>query len=290
MMAARKKHGLGRGLEALLGDAHPAVDESDADAVQLRTVAIDLIQPGRYQPRKDMRSEPLEDLASSIRAQGIIQPLVVRGLGDGRYEIIAGERRWRAAQMAGLGEVPVVVREVADKGVVAMALIENIQRENLNPLEEASAMARLISEFSMTHQEAASAIGRSRAAVSNMLRLLELNERVKVMLASSEIEMGHARALLSLPNDAQPAAAQLISKKGYSVREAESLVRRLSSPPSKKRAAISAPDPNVRSLQESIAQKLGAHVEIQHSQAGKGKVQIYFSTLDELEGILRHIQ
>jgi ParB family chromosome partitioning protein len=242
-----------------------------------------------------MRPESLQDLADSIRAQGVVQPIVVRPLAPQpgqprRYEIIAGERRWRAAQLAGLQEMPAVVRDVPDEAAVAMALIENIQRENLNPLEEASALTRLITEFDMTHQQAADAVGRSRAAVSNLLRLLELADEVKTMMEERKLEMGHARALLGLPSARQQAeVARVVASKGLSVRETEAMVRRLLKPQPDK-PAKPAVDPDIRALEGKLGDTLGARVQIQSSPGGKGKLIIAYNSLDELEGILGHIR
>ena len=259
-----------------------------------------MLQRGRYQPRIDMRPETLEDLANSIRAQGVIQPVVVRPVGPPggasgteRYEIIAGERRWRAAQIAGLTEIPAVIRRVPDEAAIAMALIENIQREDLNPLEEARALDRLIREFGVTHQQAADAVGRSRAAVSNLLRLLDLAPEVAAMVEKRELEMGHARALLGLTTRRQQAeVGGLVAKKGLSVRETEALVRRLVNPAAAATAANGEParDPNVQQLEERLADTLGAKVAIEHSaRSGKGKVVVSYNSLDELDGILAHI-
>jgi ParB family chromosome partitioning protein len=301
---ATKRPSLGRGLEALLGTASPA-PSADSDAApaprfdeELAKIPVDLLQRGRYQPRLDMRPESLQELADSIRAQGVVQPIIVRPVtaqraGEPpRYEIIAGERRWRAAQMAGLHDVPAVIRRVPDEAAMAMSLIENIQRENLNPLEEARALDRLIREFEMTHQTAADAVGRSRAAVSNLLRLLELAEEVKGLVETRQIEMGHARALLGLSVTRQQVeVAMLVAKKGLSVRETEALVRRLSehkddgserTPPR--------PDPNITRLERDLADKLGAKVQLQHGTKGRGKLVIAYNSLDELDGILAHIQ
>jgi ParB family chromosome partitioning protein len=257
---------------------------------------VDQLQRGQYQPRVDMRPESLDELASSIRAQGVVQPIVVRAIADGpgqvRYEIIAGERRWRAAQLAGLQEIPAVVREVGDSAAVAMALIENIQRENLNPLEEARALERLIDEFDMTHQLAAEAVGRSRAAVSNLLRLLDLCPEAKTLVEERKLEMGHARALLAL-SDAreQAAAAHKVAAAGYSVRETERLVKRLASHPSAgKGKAPSRKDPDIQRLEADLSDRLGARVSIQHGAGGKGKLVIGYNSLDELEGILAHLK
>ena len=298
-----KKPTLGRGLADLLGQARPSASASgDATPVRVRAdqelarLPLDLLQRGRYQPRMDMRPETLSALADSIRAQGVVQPIVVRPvgapdeLGVQRYEIIAGERRWRAAQLAGLAEIPAIIRQVPDDAAIAMALIENIQRENLNPLEEGRALERLISEFGLTHQQAADAVGRSRAAVSNLLRLLELPPEVCERLEKRELEMGHARALLGLPQRRQQIeVAALVAGKGLSVREAESLVRRMVEPakPSNAAAAV-AIDPNIQRLEDQLGEKLGAPVSIEHARAGHGRVVIRYHSLDELDGILSH--
>jgi len=253
------------------------------------------LQRGKYQPRVDMRQETLQELADSIRVQGVIQPIVVRPISvtpgqPTHYEIIAGERRWRAAQLAGLHEIPAVVRHVPDEAAVAMALIENIQRENLNPLEEAIALDRLIKEFEMTHQGAAEAVGRSRASVSNLLRLLELTEEVKQLVEHRELEMGHARALLSLQGRKQVETARQVVSKGLSVRETEALVRRLQQQEAHPVPVTSKADPNVKKLEADLAEKLGAKVEVQHSSKGSGKLIINYHSLDELDGILGHIK
>src|SRR3569833_993296 len=290
-----KKRGLGRGLDALLGNIEPAAPApSSAPAAaprdsELRNLPVDLIRRGKYQPRIDMHTESLDDLAASIRAQGVVQPIVVKPDGKGEYEIIAGARRWRAAQLAGLQEIPAVVRDVADQAAMAMALIENIQRENLNPMEEANALQRLINEFTLTHQEVSDAVGRSRAAVSNLLRLLELNEDVKRMLEQRDLEMGHARALLALKASAQSAAAREVAAKRLSVRETERLVRRLLAD-TRTTAAVKTTDPDVRRLQEELSEKLGAGVQFEHGAKGKGKLIIHYNSLDELDGILAHIK
>lgn len=296
-----KRRSLGRGLGALLGQPEPD-DESEvvtrlpADD-ELQKLPVDLLQRGKYQPRLDMRPETLQELADSIKAQGVVQPIVVRPLdtaggGHVRYEIIAGERRWRAAQMAGLHEIPAVIRRVPDEAAIAMALIENIQREDLNPLEEARALDRLISEFDMTHATAAEAVGRSRAAVSNLLRLLELTDEVKTLVEHRELEMGHARALLALDTKRKQAeVGALVAQKKLSVRETEALVKRLIAPPPAA-GAESAPraDANIRKLESELSEKLGAKVAVQHTAAGKGKLVISYHTLDELDGILEHIR
>jgi ParB family chromosome partitioning protein len=300
---ASKRPSLGRGLEALLGkptttpDQESAAPRTPADE-ELAHIPVDLLQRGRYQPRLDMRPESLQELADSIRAQGVVQPIVVRPVAaqrpgeEQRYEIIAGERRWRAAQMAGLHHIAAVIRRVPDEAAVAMSLIENIQRENLNPLEEARALDRLIREFEMTHQTAADAVGRSRAAVSNLLRLLELADEVKSLVEQRQLEMGHARALLGLVAPRQQIeVAALVARKGLSVRETEALVRRMldrkggepePEPPRK--------DPNVDRLERDLAGKLGAKVQLQHTSKGRGKLVISYNSLDELDGILEHIQ
>lgn len=305
-----KKRGLGRGLNALLGSAQKAAPMAPAAvAVQsapavaaaietadgtLRILPVDLIQRGKYQPRHDMHQESLQDLADSIKAQGVVQPIVVRPVGgtgtQTRYEIIAGERRWRAAQLAGLQDIPAVVRDVADRAAIAMALIENIQRENLNPLEESRALQRLIDEFELTHQEAAEAVGRSRAAVSNLLRLLELTDEVKALVEAGSLEMGHARALLALAGSAQTQAARQIAAKGLSVRETERLVKQLQGVASKPGPAPRRIDPDVRRLEDDLSERLGAKVSLEQARGGKGKLVISYNSLDELDGILERIR
>lgn len=294
-MTTKKR--LGRGLEALL--SKPVTEQaaiSGQDADSLHNIPIDLLQRGQYQPRVDMRQESLEDLASSIRSQGVVQPIVARRLSGGgklKYEIVAGERRWRAAQLAGLQEIPAIVRNVSDQDAIAMALIENIQRENLNPLEEARALDRLIREFDLTHQQAAEAVGRSRAAVSNLLRLLDLSDKVRPLLESRDLEMGHARALLSISNDAkQYEAARLVIKGGLSVRETEKLVRRLlgDQPGKKRKPATQSGNADIRRLEVDISEKLGAKVRIDHTSKGTGKIVVNYNSLDELDGILKHIK
>ena len=292
---AAKRRTLGRGLDALLSTGSRKADAAQpAREDQLRQVPVDLLRRGRYQPRLDMRPESLEELADSIRAQGVVQPIVVRPVSGGddgaRYEIIAGERRWRAAQLAGLQEIPSVIRDVPDEAAVAMALIENIQRENLNPLEEARALERLVDEFEMTHQQAAEAVGRSRTAVTNLLRLLDLSAEVKTLVERRELEMGHARALLALPEaGGQLAAARQVVSRGLSVRETERLVKRLLSP-QKKAAAAPSRDPDIRRLESDLSERLGAKVSLQHGQGGKGKLVVAYNSLDELDGILAHIK
>ena len=292
-----RKPTLGRGLADLLGARAPAAAAAPVGE-QLAKLPLDLLQRGRYQPRLDMRPETLVELADSIKAQGVVQPIVVRALGapDGgesqRYEIIAGERRWRAAQMAGLTEIPAVIRHIPDNAAIALALIENIQRENLSPLEEARALTRLITDFGLTHQEAADAIGRSRASVSNMLRLLELAPEVCELLEKRTIEMGHARALLALTQRRQQTeVGLLVARKGLSVRETEALVRRIQAPAAGGSAqAAASRDPNVERLEQELAEKLGARVAIQQGSRGRGKLVVSYNSLDELDGILAHIR
>ena len=286
-----KKRGLGRGLDALLSSkAGSAAAEPASVDGELRELDIDLIQRGKYQPRIDMHPEALEELADSIRAQGVVQPIVVRPIGAGRYEIIAGERRWRASQLAGKQSIPALIREVPDEAAMAMALIENIQREELNPMEEASALQRLVDEFGMTHQQAAEAVGRSRAAVSNLLRLLTLGEEVKRLLSNGALEMGHARALLALDGASQLEAARTVAAKGLSVRETERLVRRLQEQDARGTPQRVQDNPDIRRLQDELAAKLGAAVKIHYSASGKGRLEIRYNNLDELEGILAHIK
>jgi len=299
-----KKPSLGRGLAELspLLARRTASPEAEKPQIlvgdRLASLPVDLLQRGKYQPRADMRPESLGELADSIRSRGLVQPILVRPLPrpnpteSQRYEIIAGERRWRAAQMAGLAEIPAVIRDVPDEDAVAMALIENIQRENLNPLEEARALLRLIEEFGLTHQAAAEAVGRSRAAVSNLVRLMELTDEVKEMLEHRQIEMGHARALLGLATRRQQIeVATLVAKKSLSVRDTEALVRRIINPKAAE-SADPAPtvDPDIHRLETEIAEKLGAKVAFQHAASGKGKLIVSYNSLDELEGILAHIQ
>jgi ParB family transcriptional regulator, chromosome partitioning protein len=281
------------------GPSHAANAGALASGEELARLPLDLLQRGKYQPRTDMRQESLQELADSIKAQGVIQPIVVRPVGtpaageSQRYEIIAGERRWRAAQLAGLGEIPAVIRHIPDEAAIAVALIENIQRENLNPLEEARALERLISEFELTHQQAADAVGRSRATVTNLLRLLELAPEVCERVERREIEMGHARALLPLPNRKQQAdIATVVATRGLSVRDTEALVRRMlaGATPAGSEGKDAARDPNVQRLEQELADKLGAKVAIQHSTGGKGKLVVSYNSLDELDGILAHIQ
>jgi ParB family transcriptional regulator, chromosome partitioning protein len=277
-----KLKGLGRGLDALL-----AGDES-AKKEQQRSLPVAALQPGKYQPRTQMDKASLDELAASIRAQGLMQPILVRPVGQDRYEIIAGERRWRAAQLAGLADVPTLIRDIPDENALAMALIENIQRENLNPLEEALGLQRLVDEFSLTHQQAADAVGRSRPAASNLLRLLQLAPPVQDLLMQGAIDMGHARALLPLANALQVALAQRIAQKGLSVREAERLVQREMAPPAAKMPVK--PDRDLLRLQEELSDAIGATVQIKANRKGAGKLSIEFSDLDQLEGLLTRLK
>jgi len=281
-----KMKGLGRGLDALLGSEEPAAARAAGD--QQAELKVDLLQPGKYQPRTRMDEATLKELADSIRMQGVMQPILVRPVGGGRYEIIAGERRWRAARMAGLSDVPALVREVPDNAALAMALIENIQREDLNPLEEANGIQRLVTEFNITHDKAAEMVGRSRSAVSNLLRLLALSEPVRDLLHQGKLDMGHARALLALTGMQQIETARLIAERGMSVRETEKLVGRLlRGTPAKKPRKTS--DRDVLRLQEELAQKLGTKVEIKAGNKGRGVVVIQYSNLDQLDAILARI-
>jgi len=299
-MSGKKK--LGRGLDKLLGgiaakataaEALATAQMSGSDLVdsELRHIPIDIIQRGKYQPRTDMHEEALQELADSIKVQGVMQPIVVRPLeGGDRFEIIAGERRWRATQIAGLDTIPAVIRLVGDESAIAMALIENIQRENLNPIEEAMALKRLQEEFSLTQQEVAEAVGKSRTTVTNLLRLMSLNHDVRLMLERGDIEMGHAKALLGLHPEQQSEASKTVAGKGLSVRQTEAMVRKLlENKPTQKQQPVR-DDADIVSLQESLSERLGAKVEIQHSIKGSGKLTLRYNSLDELEGILAHIK
>lgn len=303
MNMLNKKRGLGRGLADLgLGELLSDIKKIDTVNVAqtediktehgslLRKLPIEILRPGKYQPRQDIDQAALEELANSIRSQGIIQPIVVRSTGPQSYEIIAGERRWRAAQLAGLQEVPTVIRDLSDEQAIAMSLIENIQRENLNSIDAAMGLQRLIDEFGMTHQDAASAVGKSRVTVTNLLRLLGLNDEVKRMVQRSELEMGHARALLSLDLGKQLQAAKTIVAKSLSVRSAETLVQNLLQDVQNANAKIQKQlDPDIANLQLQLRDKLGAEIHIKHAQSGKGRLIIQYNSLDELDGILGHI-
>lgn len=288
-----KKRGLGKSLDALLVGSSLALAEDSqvqggATDEKLCYLAVDKVQRGKYQPRRGMDPEALEELASSIRAQGVIQPIVVRPVFGGKYEIVAGERRWRASQLAGLTEIPALIREIPDEAAVAIALIENIQRESLNPIEESMALQRLLEEFSMTHQQVADAVGKSRVTVTNLLRLLSLAEEVKMMLEHGDLEMGHARALLTLPEAQQIEAAQIIVNKGLSVRETEELVRRIQAPilPELPKPI----DPDIKKLQQDLSGRLKLAVAIQCNSKGKGKLVIRYSNLNELDNLLEYFQ
>ncbi len=299
--ALGKKRGLGRGLDALLGPKGAVTQVQQATAVVeplpgevLRKLPVKQLQPGKYQPRREMDPAKLDELAESIKAQGVIQPILVRQLATDSYEIVAGERRWRASQLAGLDEVPVVVRELEDRTVIAMALIENIQREDLNPLEEAEALQRLISEFTLTHAEAAQAVGRSRAAVSNLLRLLELPVAIRVLLESRRLEMGHARALLTLAPELASKLAQEAADQGWSVREVEHRAQQFAAgkvPGAlRKKPSASAPQADIASLETELSESLGARVAINHGRGGKGKLIIHYTDLDTLDGVLEKLR
>ena len=289
---AIKKRGLGRGLDALLGGSTAATLEEEAvkvDSRELQHLPLDLIQRGKYQPRRDMDPSALEELANSIKVQGVMQPIVVRPIGGGRFEIIAGERRWRASQQAGLDKIPAVVREVPDEAAIAMALIENIQREDLNPIEEAVALQRLQQEFELTQQQVADAVGKSRVTITNLLRLIALPEEIKTLLAHGDLEMGHARALLGLPLEQQVEGARHVVARGLTVRQTEALVRQWLNSKDKP-AEKSKADPDINRLEQRLAEKLGAPVQIKHGAKGKGQLVIRYSSLDELQGVLAHIR
>lgn len=294
-----KRRSLGKGLDALLSGsasrtAEAATPDSESsttadDTGPLQTLPIEHIQRGRYQPRRDFEPEALEELAASIRVQGIMQPIVVRPIQPEGYEIIAGERRWRAAQLAGLADIPAVVRDVPDEDAIAMALIENLQREDLNPIEEATALARLQEEYDLTQQEVADAVGKSRSTVTNLLRLMSLQSEVRTLLERGDLDMGHARCLLALQGDEQTQVARQVVAKNLSVRQTEALVRKHQSGDGNK-VAKPALDPNIRSLQDELTQKLGSPVQIQHSASGKGRLVLKYTSLEELDGILAHLR
>jgi len=291
-MAARKR-GLGeRGLGALLQGSKVNLNQDEADRDgELRQIPVDLIERGRYQPRRDMDPTALQELADSIRQQGVMQPVVVRRVSEGRYELIAGERRWRATQLAGLDRIPAIIRDVSDEAAIAMALIENIQRENLNPIEEAFALQRLQEEFGLTQAQVAEAVGKSRTTITNLLRLIGLSEDVRTMLEHGDLEMGHGRAMLTLLPEQQLQVANQVVAKSLSVRQTEALVRRIQQAgPADEAGRGKALDPNIRALQDDLSDRLGARVSIAHGKRGKGKVVIEYSSLDELDGILGHIR
>jgi ParB family chromosome partitioning protein len=306
MTKTSKRKGLGRGLDALLGGqnrAVPAAEGSEASTIsatmpvvnagprdgQMVDVPVEYLQRGKYQPRRDMHEEALQELAESIKVQGVMQPIVIRPLDVDRYEIIAGERRWRACQLAGLEKIPAIIRDVPDEAAVAMALIENIQREDLNVVEEAVALKRLQDEFTLTHQEVADAVGKSRTAVSNILRLLNLCAEVRTMLERGDLEMGHARCLLSLAEDQQRLLGRQIVAKGLSVRQAEALVRSAQEE-QKERKAPARASADIEKLQEGLSEHIGVPVQVQHGAKGAGKLVLKYSSLDELDGILSHLK
>jgi len=298
---AIKKRGLGRGLDALLtnsanaanrqqaaADSASGSEQSSSEKGELKKIPVEFLQPGKYQPRKDMSPEALEELANSVKAQGIIQPVVVRPVSRDKFEIIAGERRWRAAQLAGLDVIPCLVKDVPDEAAIAMALIENIQREDLSPLEEAVALQRLMTEFELTQQSVAEAVGKSRTTVTNLLRIMQLNEDVKLLLERGDIELGHAKVLLAVEGEQQTELARIIAAKDMTVREAERLVNKALNPVQPKEKPQ--PDPDVQALESKLADTLGAKVAISHNRKGKGKLVINYASLDELDGILAHIK
>jgi ParB family chromosome partitioning protein len=299
---AAKKRGLGRGLDALLGSAGSSQESTSRDEANqakpagstersdLRDVPVDLIRRGKYQPRRDMDQEALQELSESIKVQGVMQPIVLRPLESDHYEIIAGERRWRAAQLAGLDTIPAIVKDVPDEAAIAMALIENIQREDLNPIEEAIALQRLQREFELTQEQVARAVGKSRSTITNLLRLMSLRDDVRRMIEHGDLEMGHGKALLGLPTDEQSAAARTVIAKGLSVRQTEALVRRMVAAHDKPRKEPRKLDPDVRRLQDDLARRLGTRVQIQHRGSGKGKLVLSYGSLEELDGILEHIK
>jgi ParB family chromosome partitioning protein len=298
------KKKLGKGLDALLSagstqtmanllgkqsqhqQSASASEDKDGD---LKNIPIDLIQRGKYQPRTDMHEEALKELAASIKSQGVMQPIVIRPLSSDKYEIIAGERRWRASQIAGLDTIPAIIKPVGDEAAIAMSLIENIQRENLNPIEEAMALKRLQDEFELTQQEVADAVGKSRATITNLLRLIGLHIDARRMLEHGDLEMGHARALLSLPDLQQASAARTVVGRGFSVRQTESLVRRLVAGGGSTNK-VGAIDADIKNLEENLEGKLGTKVMIQHTAKGKGKLVVKYNSLEELDGILSHIK
>lgn len=289
-MMNTKKRGLGRAFDALLSTTKPIVEEkpiaSSAEG-ELRQIDVLAIQPGRYQPRHIISNDSLQELADSIREQGIIQPIVVRPVSQDRYEIIAGERRWRAAQLANLTQIPALIRHVPDEDAIAMALIENIQRENLNPIEEAAALQRLLVEFAMTHQQVAGAVGKSRSGITNLLRLLDLDPEVKGLVEQGQLSQGHAKVLLGVTGPAQLRTARTIIEKDLSVRDTEQLIQKLQS--IQKPQVIKSIDPDVQRLEQQLSDKLGAGVSIQYNKKGRGKLMIKFFSLDQFEGILSHL-
>lgn len=305
---ASKKRGLGKNLNALLGASNNAIKEKPSEQVladtapsnqalpvseheTLREMPIEYMQRGKYQPRRDMSPEALEELSASIKAQGLMQPIIVRPVGPKKYEIIAGERRWRACQLAAMDKVPVIIKDVADDAAIAMAIIENVQREDLNPIEEAGALHRLQKEFELTQADVAQAVGKSRSTVTNLLRLMSLREDVRILLEHGDLEMGHAKAILGLEGLMQSKAAQQVVMKGLSVRQTESLVRKFQEEAAgTKDQQKNEPSADLKSLEEEISQKIGSEVKLQHGAKGKGKLVIKYTNLDELDGILAHLR
>lgn len=292
-MASRKR-GLGqRGLNALLEGSQTNLEDAADPAIEaeLKELPLDLIQRGRYQPRRDMDEEALQELAESIKQQGVMQPVVVRPLESGHYELVAGERRWRATQLAGFDRIPALIRQVPDEAAIALGLVENIQRENLNPIEEAASLHRLQEEFGLTQQQTADAVGKSRTTITNLLRLMGLVEEARIMLEHGDLEMGHGRALLGLTEQQQAPIARQVVSKSLSVRQTEALVRKtLEQAQDNPKPEPEKEDPDIRRLQDRLADRLGARVAINHGKRGKGKVVIEYNNLDELDGILEHIQ
>lgn len=293
---ATKRQSLGKGLDALLGFAEDvnASQGMDSEGTQLgegklQQIPVEFLQRGQYQPRRDFNADSLQELADSISSQGLIQPIVVRALDQGNYEIIAGERRWRAAQLAGVDEIPAIVREISDQATIAMALIENIQREDLNPVEESQALIRLQNEFNLTQQQVAEAVGKSRSAVTNLMRLASLQPLVQQQLERGDIELGHAKCLLALEGDLQVQAARTVASEGLTVRQTEVLIKKLQSPDVEKKTTTTA-NQDILNLQQQLSEKLGAAVKIQHGAKGSGKLTIGYNSVDELDGILNHIK
>ena len=293
---ATKRQSLGKGLDALLGIAEDISTDQGfvaggvkSEDGKLQQLPVELLQRGKYQPRRDFNADSLQELADSIASQGLIQPIVVRALDQGNYEIIAGERRWRAAQLAGIDEVPAIVREISDQATIAMALIENIQREDLNPVEESQALKRLQDEFNLTQQQVADAVGKSRSAVTNLMRLASLQPLVQQQLERGDIELGHAKCLLALEGDMQIQAARTVASEGLTVRQTEVLIKKLQSPAAENKTKTSA-NQDILNLQQQLSEKLGAVVKIQHGAKGSGKLTIGYNSVDELDGILNHIK
>ena len=293
---ATKRQSLGKGLDALLGlaeeiNADQGLAEGDHEvaAGNLKQIPVEFLQRGQYQPRREFNSDSLQELADSIASQGLIQPIVVRGIGQDKYEIIAGERRWRAAQLAGLDEIPAMVRDISDQATIAMALIENIQREDLNAIEESQALIRLQDEFNLTQQQVAEAVGKSRSAVTNLMRLAALQQLVQQQLERGDIELGHAKCLLALEGDVQIQAARAVASDGLTVRQTEVLVKKLQSPNVTQNTKTAA-NQDIVNLQTELSEKLGAAVKIQHGSKGSGKLTISYNSVDELDGILSHLK